>query len=207
MTAPFSRPEVGLVYGRQTGDHRTHFSEQQVLRRWFPATADEDQRDPFCNNANCAVRTAAWRGLPYDEELTGLEDVDWAKRALSAGWKIVYEARALVAHVHDEKFSETRVRYRREALAHRNIFHDQRMALWSAIGLFLLAVGRDYLAAIPSGALVRNLFAIPTFRAAQYLGAWEGFRHRGEVSTALRRRLYYPKGFHASTKSRRGTPR
>jgi glycosyltransferase involved in cell wall biosynthesis len=204
IVAPFDRPDVGLVYGRQTGDTRTHFSEHQVLRRWFPEVSDDDQQTPFCNNANCAVRASAWRELPYDEELTGLEDLDWANRAFAAGWTIVYEARAAVAHIHDEPFAKIRNRYRREAIAHRRIFHDQHMSLPSALALFVLAVGRDYLAAVPRRQLLRNVFTIPTFRAAQYLGTWEGFRHRGEVSTALRRRFYYPKGLTAFEKPSRG---
>jgi glycosyltransferase involved in cell wall biosynthesis len=204
LVSPFDRPDVGLVYGQQTGDDRTHFSELEVLRRWFPEIGDENQESPFCNNANCAVRASAWRDLPYDEELTGLEDLDWAKRALASGWKIVYEANARVAHIHDESFAQIRNRYRREAIAHRRIFHDQHMGLLSAVGLCLLAVGRDYLAAIPRRQLLGNLFTIPTFRAAQYLGTWEGFRHRGNVSTALRRRFYYPKGLTAFEKASRG---
>ena len=93
MVAPFERPEVGLVYGGQTGDSRSHFSELELLRTWFPDVSDDDQQTPFCNNANCAVRAEAWRALPYDETLTGLEDLDWAKRALAAGWKLVYAGR------------------------------------------------------------------------------------------------------------------
>jgi hypothetical protein len=77
------------------------------------------------------------------------------------------------------------------------------MSLPSALGLALLSVGRDYLAAMHRGRLLRNMFEIPTFRVAQYLGTWEGFRHRGEVSTALRRRFYYPAGL-SSLDRRRG---
>jgi glycosyltransferase involved in cell wall biosynthesis len=195
LVAPFERPNVGLVYGGQTGDSRSHFSERELMRKWFPDVSDEDQLTPFCNNANCAVRAEAWRELPYDETLTGLEDLDWAKRALAAGWKLVYRADARVAHIHNEPFGKTRSRYRREAIAHRRIFHDQNVSLFEALGLFLLSTGRDYLAAAARRRLGSNLASIPRFRAAQYLGTWEGFRHRGEVSTELRRRFYYPKGF------------
>lgn len=197
LVAPFVRPEVGLVYGGQTGDSRSHFSELELLRSWFPDVSDDDQQTPFCNNANCAVRAIAWSSLPYDETLTGLEDLDWATRALAAGWKLVYEADARVAHIHNEPFAKTRNRYRREAIAHRRIFHDQHVSLAEAAGLFLLSTARDYVAAVPRRRLVSNLVSIPRFRAAQYLGTWEGFRHRGDVSNSLRRRFYYPKGFTA----------
>lgn len=201
MLAPFERDDVGLVYGRQTGDERTKFSELELLRRWFPLTSVADQHTPFCNNANCAVRAAAWREIPYDETLTGLEDLDWAARAKAAGWKLAYQADAVIAHIHEESWSQLRNRYRREAIALRRIDPHQHMGLWTALWLFLLAVGRDYLAAVPRRRLLRNLASIPAFRAAQYIGTWEGFRHRGEVSSSLRRRFYYPKGFTALNRS------
>jgi glycosyltransferase involved in cell wall biosynthesis len=207
LVTPFDRAEVGLVYGGQTGDSRSHFSELELLRSWFPDVSDDDQQTPFCNNANCAVRAAAWRDLPYDETLTGLEDLDWAKRALAAGWKLVYQADARIAHIHNEPFASTRNRYRREAIAHRRIFHDQHVNLFEAAGLFLLSVGRDYLAAVARRCLASNLTTIPRFRAAQYLGTWEGFRHRGEVSHSLRKRFYYPKGFTGLNRASRESPR
>lgn len=204
LLEPFERSEVGLVYGGQTGDARSHFSELELLGSWFPDVSDDDQQTPFCNNANCAVRAAAWRDLPYDETLTGLEDLDWAKRALAAGWKLVYRAEARIAHIHDEPFAKTRNRYRREAVGHRRIFHDQDINLFEAIGLFLLTVGRDYVAALGQQRLLTNLTSIPKFRAAQYLGTWEGFRDRDEISASLRRRFYYPKGFNAFDRGTRG---
>lgn len=201
LVAPFERPAIGLVYGRQTGDHRTKFSELEVFRRWFPLTSDPDQATPFCNNANCAIRATAWRDLPYDESLTGLEDLDWATRAQAAGWRIAYQADAVIAHIHEETWSKLRNRYRREAIALKRIDPHQHISVWSASWLFVLSVGRDYLAAVPRRRLPSNLLAIPAFRAAQYLGTWEGFRHHGDVSSSLRRRFYYPKGFSALSRT------
>lgn len=203
MITPFERPDVGLVYGGQTGDARSHFSELELLSRWFPRISDDNQQSPFCNNANCAVRATAWVDLPYDETLTGLEDLDWAKRALATGWRVVYQAEARVAHIHNEPFVKTRDRYRREAIAYRRIFHDQHMNMFEAAGLFILSTGRDCLSALGARCLLSNLVSIPRFRAAQYLGTWEGFRHRGEISNSLRKRFYYPKGFTSQDRCRR----
>jgi glycosyltransferase involved in cell wall biosynthesis len=205
LVAPFVDDRVALVYGRQTGDHRNKFSELQLMRQWYPDVSDLDQRTPFCNNANCAVRRTWWELLPYDESLTGLEDLDWAHRALDKGGRLVYRADASVVHVHEENFARTRNRYRREAIAHRRIFNDQHLGAVETLGLFAANVGRDYLAAVPRRKLLRNLLSIPTFRAAQYLGTWEGFRTRGEISAELRRRFYYPKGFTPRSATRRST--
>ena len=195
LIAPFDDPEIVLSYGRQTGDHRTKFSEMQLMRQWFPETSDPDQRTPFCNNANCAVRREWWERFPYDEDLTGLEDLAWAQNALKRGGKIAYRADATIAHIHDEHFDRIRNRYRREAIAHRRIFDDQRLGLIEAAALCAANIGRDVLAAVPRRQLWGNIGDIISFRAGQYLGTWEGFRERGEVSAELKRRFYYPKGF------------
>lgn len=203
LVAPFERPEIVLTYGRQTGGPDSTFSEVELMRRWFPDRSDPDQATPFCNNANCAVRRTEWAQHPYDEDLTGLEDLDWAKRALARGGKIAYVADAAIAHIHDESFGRLRNRYRREAIAHRRIFNDQHMGLLEAAGLCAVAIGRDYLAAVPRRKLLRNLWSIPRFRAAQYWGTWEGFRAKGDVSLALKRHFYYPKGFTPRAEVRR----
>jgi glycosyltransferase involved in cell wall biosynthesis len=194
LIEPFADEAVTLSYGRQTGDHRTRFSELQLMRQWYPDESNPNQSTPFCNNANCAVRRSAWLERPYDEELTGLEDLAWAKQAVRAGERIAYRADATIVHIHEEGFTKIRNRYEREAIAHRRIFDDQRMGALEALTLLFLHVGRDYLAAIPRRQFLANLFDIPMFRAAQHLGTWEGFRKRGEVTQELKRRFYYPKG-------------
>lgn len=197
LVRPFGDPDVVLSYGRQTGDNRNAFSEIQLMRQWFPEQRDYDQSNPFCNNANCAVRRSWWEQLPYDEDLTGLEDLDWAKRAQSRGGKIAYEPDALIYHIHEEPFARTRRRYQREAIAHRAIFPDQDLSAFEAITLFVANVGRDFVAAVPRRQFFRNITRIPSFRLAQYLGAWEGYRQKGDTTNDLKRRFYYPKSFSA----------
>ena len=85
------------------------------------------QRHPFSSNANALVRTAAWEQLRYREELTGLEDLDFAKRAIESGDFIAYVAEAPVVHVHEESWEVIQNRYRREAIAYKNIYPDAEM--------------------------------------------------------------------------------
>lgn len=202
LTHPFTDEEVALSYGGQTGDERTQFSEQRLLEQWFPSESDPDQRHPFCNNANCAVRASVWEELPYDEELTGLEDLDWAYRALRQGHRLAYVADARVVHVHEESFQQTINRYRREAIAHRRIFDEQSIGRLEAIWLFFAHVSRDYAAAARDGKLLQNLVAVPRFRCAQFWGTYQGFSQKGDVTTALKRRFYYPNGFARAARPR-----
>lgn len=195
LLAPFADESLALTYGGQVGDERTQFSESQVLRRWFPDISDDDQRHPFCNNANSAIRRSVWEHLPYDEELTGLEDVDWANRAHALGHRLAYVAEARVVHVHEESLAQTVNRYQREAIAHKRIFGDQTMHATEAAALFLANTVRDYVAAIADRKLLNNVISIPRFRAAQFLGSYRGFNQRGDATAALKRRFYYPNHF------------
>ena len=197
LTEPFADPRVALSYGRQQGDDRTKYSERQILARWFPDTSDPSQAHPFSNNANAAIRRSVWEGQPYDEELTGLEDLDWAKRALDGGHRIAYVATAPVVHAHDESWAQLVNRYRREAIAHRRIYHEQRMTALEALRLAVANILSDYYHAVREGVLFANVGSIPAFRIAQFWGTYQGFGQRGATPAVLRRRFYYPHGFRA----------
>lgn len=192
IVSAFDRDGVAIAYGRQVGDERTKFSESRVMLKWFPNQNIWDQGHPFSNNANAAVLKSVWQELPYDETLTGLEDLDFAKRALGRGYKIAYVADAPVVHVHDETWSIIRNRYRREAMAYARIVAGSKMSLPTAMGLALSNIVSDYKDAVKLNRLRGNAVSIPLFRFAQFIGAWQGFRAPDHVSAHLRERFYYP---------------
>ena len=195
LTAPFADARTALAYGRQLGNERTKYSEKRVMARWFPPASDPDQDHAFSNNANSAIRRSIWEEQPYDEELTGLEDLDWAKKVLEKGCRIAYVATAPVVHAHDETWSQLVNRYRREAIAHKRIYQEQGMSALDAARLAFANIASDYLHAARDGALLANLRSIPAFRVAQFWGTYRGFNQRGDASAALRRHFYYPHGW------------
>ncbi len=192
LTAPLEASEIALAYGRQQTPPNGRFSERQIMARWFPARSVERQRHPFCNNANAALRRSVWAQQPYDEDLTGLEDLDWAKKALAAGHLVSYVAEAPVAHVHEESFPQIVNRYRREAIAHKAIYSEQRMGLGSTIRLGLVNTIGDLRDARRQGVPRAHLSDIPRFRLAQFYGTYRGFAQQGPATEMLRRRFYYP---------------
>ena len=192
LVAAFERPDVALAYGRQETPANGRYSETQLMRQWFPETSTVAQRHPFCNNANAGVRHAVWEQQPYDETLTGLEDLDWGKRAMESGWTISYVAEAPIVHVHNESLAQIVNRYRREAVAHKQIYADQRMSVGEAARLAAINIFGDARAALAEGVLPRVLPDILGFRAAQFYGTRQGFGQSGPVTEALRRRFYYP---------------
>jgi rhamnosyltransferase len=192
LVAVFDREDVALAYGRQQTPPRGRYSESRLLSQWFPATSTSRQSHPFCNNANAAIRRRVWADLPYDEDLTGLEDLDWAKRAMARGHAISYVAEAPVVHVHDEAISQIVNRYRREAVAHKQIYSEQGMSVGEAIRLATINIFGDARAALADRALAGHLVDIVQFRSAQFYGTQRGFSQAGPVPEALRRRFYYP---------------
>lgn len=192
MLRPFETSGSDIAYGRQVGNETTKYSEARLLSKWFPAESIWDQGHPFSNNANAAVRRSTWAAHRYDEELTGLEDLDFGRRVLAAGGRMTYVAEAPIVHVHEETWATIRNRYRREAVAYRRIMGSDAMPLWHATGLAASNIASDYWHALRDGTLRGNLFSIPRFRFAQFQGAWEGSRQADRPSAALLRRFYYP---------------
>jgi rhamnosyltransferase len=192
LVSAFDDPDVALAYGRQQTPAGGRYSEARLLSHWFPAISAPRQSHPFCNNANAAVRREVWEELHYDEDLTGLEDLDWAKRAMARGKAISYVAEAPIVHVHDESAAQIVNRYRREAVAHKQIYTEQRMGVAEAFRLAAINICGDARAAAADHVLSRNLPDILRFRVAQFYGTQRGFSQAGPVPEALRRRFYYP---------------
>ena len=122
----FSSPElngkIAMIYGKQVGDKDSNFSEVRDFIRQF---GDKEiiQKKPhyFCNNANSMIRKELWMDHPFDEALTGLEDIEWSKYWMDRGYKIIYKPDAEVFHIHRETPNQIKRRFWRETIAARSI--------------------------------------------------------------------------------------
>jgi rhamnosyltransferase len=195
MIKPFNDPKVALVYGRQVGDENSKYSEIQLFKKWFPDSSNINQEHPFCNNANAAIRKEYWEKHKYDENLTGLEDLDWANKILKLGYKISYDAKATIVHVHEETPKKIYNRYYREAIAIKNIFPNQKFSFFDFIWLSISHVIIDYVFAIKEQVFFKNILQIPIFRVIQFWGTFKGYQFKNNVSFTLKKRFYYPKNF------------
>jgi rhamnosyltransferase len=199
MIRPFEDSDVALVYGGQRGDERSKFSERQLFKQWFPEQNCSDQKHPFSNNANAAVRRLVWSTLPYDEDVPALEDIHWTKRALDRGMKVVYVAGAAIVHVHEESYGKIHGRYRREGMGMQMIFPWERMSLFQALSLAFNAIVSDLKQARRDRVLSSVAGSILMFRLAQYLGTYRGLNQKGAFDSDLRARFYYPKDYRTRT--------
>ena len=190
---PLLDGQVALTYGKQRGPASAKFSEQQIFHQWFPETSNLRQETAFCNNANAAIRKNIWKKNPYDETLTGLEDLAWGKWAKEHGYAIAYVAEAEVIHVHHETPRAVFNRYRREAMAFKRIHPESHFSIYDFARLTATNIASDVWHAARERALWRNLGSIFWFRLMQFHGTRLGHRQAGLVTPQLRETFYYPR--------------
>lgn len=198
LIAPLSDPQIALTYGKQRGDDSTRYSERQIWNQWYPDYSQPRQPYPFCNNANAAIRRSVWQQYPYDETLPGLEDLNWAKHIMEKGHAISYVADAEVTHVHNETPKAVYNRYRREAMAFKQIFPQERFHFWNFMRLFTSNVISDMWHAAHERILPGQFNSIFWFRFMQFWGTYQGYRHSGPLTWQLRKTFYYPRGINSN---------
>lgn len=199
LLAPFADPQIALTYGRQRGAPTSQFSEHQIFARWFPEHSQLRQPVPFCNNANAAIRRSLWQEHPYDETLSGLEDLAWARWAMDQGHAIAYVAEAEIIHVHTETPRGVYNRYRREAMAFKRIFPQEHFRLADFLRLVTTNIASDLRHAAAQRRLLHHWRSILWFRWMQFWGTYHGYRQSGPLTWQLRQTFYYPPDTQAPT--------
>jgi len=192
MAAPFSDPCVGVTYGKQRGGESNHYSELQFFQRYFPNNSQPKQGQPYTHNANAAIRRSLWEQHPYDESLTGLEDIAWSSWVSEEGYEISYVAEAEIIHAHDETFAQVYNRYRREAVALKQILPQSHFTLRNFLSMWARKSAADLSQAYKDKKLFSEWADILLFRFLQYLGTWRGYRYSGKVDSQLHKQFYYP---------------
>jgi rhamnosyltransferase len=203
LLEPFVDSTIGLTYGKQRGAETSKYAEHQIFARWFPDASDLRQTHPFCNNANAAIRRLFWEKNPYDESLTGLEDLAWGKWLQSQGGGIAYLAEAEIVHVHNETPKGVRNRYRREAMAFKRIYPEAHFNIYDFARMTASNIVNDSVHAARERVLLKVFAEICWFRFNQFLGTYQGYRQSAEWSWNLRQTFYYPRGLEAEEKPKR----
>ena len=179
-------------YGRQIPrDGVSKFSEGMVFRKYYPEQACSPQVGYFCNNANSAILRSTWQRLRFDEKLTGLEDMELAKRLVNGGGTVSYVASSGVEHIHEESWSRIKIRYEREAAALVDIEPNLNLSISQALKLFFLSALNDFKATDKKFSVM--IFEIIFYRACQYYGSFVGSRASKLRISRMRQEYFYPK--------------
>jgi glycosyltransferase involved in cell wall biosynthesis len=196
----FHNSDVAVSYGKQRGGKTNHYSEHQFFKKYFSDVSQLRQGHPYSHNANAAIRRALWEQHPYNENLTGLEDLAWSSWVMEGGHAVAYSAEAEIIHVHDEEMAQVQNRYRREAIAMKQILPNSHFSLWNFFRLWTGTVFSDILAARREGVLGVHWRSILWFRLMQYWGTYRGYRYSGKIDHQLHQTFYYPPGILAEKK-------
>jgi threonine dehydrogenase-like Zn-dependent dehydrogenase/GT2 family glycosyltransferase len=192
MIKPFEDPKIAMVYGRHIPMETTKLSEERDFNVLFGTKSKILVDEAFGNNANAAVRLALWQEIPYDEKLSGLEDVDWAKKIQARGYYVYYKADACLVHIHEEKYGQILNRFKRESIAYKNIFPDTEYTLTKAMRHFFALSTRDVFYGLSSQKSLRKMGQIIPYRLAQCRGSYDGFNSSPEITEEMKQDFYYP---------------
>lgn len=193
LIEPLHLGQVELTYGKQIGNSASRFSERRIFDKYFPKENQIPQEGFYCNNANSALLTKVWKEFPFDEELTGLEDMYLARKLLGNGMRLGYVADAPVYHIHDETWRRVKNRFEREAIALQHIMPEVHLSFVDFVRYFTSSLLFDYGAALQQKVLLKNIGDIFMYRLAQYWGAYRGNHFHRQLSKKRKERYFYPR--------------
>lgn len=193
LVHPLVTGQAGYSYGRQIGRDTTKFSERRLFEKYFPAVSEIPQKGFFCNNANSAISREVWQELRFDENVTGLEDMELAKRYVESGGAVAYVSDATVFHIHNESWRQTRRRYERESVALQVIMPELRLSWLDMWRYIIVSIVADITASLSERTLHKTFLEICRFRSAQYFGSYRGNQLLKVAADRRKESYFYPK--------------
>lgn len=192
LCQPIADGRVDYSYGRQVGGPESRFSECRIFGKYFPGESRIPQEGYFCNNANSAISRAAWARYRFDEQVTGLEDMELAKRLHHDGGRIGYVADAAVYHHHAESWKQVQRRFEREALALQKIMPQIHVRHRDLLRYIASSIWRDWRHAWAERVFLARAVEIVQYRVCQYVGSFKGNREHRILSHAEKEKYFYP---------------
>lgn len=192
LCQPIVDGQAEYTYGRQVGGPESHFSECRIFAKYYPERSCIPQEGFFCNNANSALSRGAWAQHRFDEDLTGLEDMDLAQRLVRNGERVAYVAEAAVFHYHNESWPHVRRRFEREAIALQKIMPQVHVGIIDTLRYVATSIWKDWRCASKEKTGSVSLSNIARYRWNQYLGSWKGNHQHRKLSHADKEKYFFP---------------
>jgi len=192
LCQPLIDDKAEYAYGRQIGGPASHYSETRIFTKFYPSDSRIPQDGFFCNNANSALLRTSWERFRFDEDLTGLEDMELAQRLVRLEGKIAYVANASAFHYHDESWLQIRLRFEREAIALQKIMPQVQISLIDTLRYIVSSVWKDWRWARQERAPNVRITKLLRYRWNQYLGSWKGNHQHRQLSHIEKERYLFP---------------
>jgi 2-desacetyl-2-hydroxyethyl bacteriochlorophyllide A dehydrogenase len=193
LLKPFEDPKIGMVYGRQIGNETTKLSEIRDFKNNFNEKSKILVEESFGNNANASIRKSLWENIPFDENLPGLEDVDWGHKIQKLNYYIYYKSDASIVHIHDEDYYKVYNRFKREAIAYKIIFSSFHYRRMNLIITYIIITVKDILFGVKHRKSFKKIISSIIYRLAEFRGLRDGYYHAGSLTEELKNELYFPK--------------
>jgi len=100
MVNSIKQKNIAGVYGRQIPMESTSSDDARDLLITFGNEDRIQTKDPFFHNANSIIKKSVWEKVNFDNNITNIEDRDWAKKVLDLKYLIKYDSSASVYHFH-----------------------------------------------------------------------------------------------------------
>lgn len=113
MQSHFINDDVVGVYARQIPLTESNIIEKRNICITFLREQSYRDSSYFCNAASM-IRKSMCLKYKFDESTIALEDLIWAEKIISLGYRIVYEPNAVIHHYHNEPPEMTSIRYGKE---------------------------------------------------------------------------------------------
>ncbi len=192
LCLPLSTGKADYTYGRQIGGQNSFYSEKRIFLKYYPEVSKIPQEDFYCNNANSAILKETWEKYRFNEELTGLEDMELAKRLVLGGGKVAYVAEACVNHYHQESWSQVKRRFEREAIALQKIMPEVHLRSRDIVRYIITSITKDWRSASRDGVLHKEFNKIVLYRFWQYRGSYKGNHEHRQLSHRQKEKYFYP---------------
>ena len=192
LCKPIQSDIAQYTYGRQLGGNENYFAECRIFEKYYPEQSQQPQDGFFCNNANSAIHRDAWEKFGFNDELTGLEDMELAQRLVKEGGKVAYCANATVTHHHTETWLQVRRRFEREAIALQKIMPQLQVGLFDTMRYVFSSCVKDIRALDGRERNLHSIKSIVLYRWNQYVGSWRGNHEHRQLSHQEKEKYFYP---------------
>lgn len=187
LIKPYKDPLVMATFGRNVPLPEACPSEARDLEFWYPEQwLDVPER---FSNGNASLRKSAWKKVPFDEQVTGSEDIIWAKQIIASGFRIAYVPVAAVYHSHSNSLKYAFERRFRETKALVNYGQPYVMSFMNLIKWTLSQTKADLAFAKQKHFGARWYFHIPLYRFFQGYGIYSGAGEKGHKKETISQKM------------------
>jgi len=192
LSKPIMNKVANICYGKQVEGDETFLSERNIFKKFYKDRSKLQKNNCFFNNANSAILKQLWEKYKFNEFLTGLEDIDFGKRAIEDEEVIYYSSDAKIQHNHDENWDQIQRRFEREAVALKNIMFGIKLSFFRSILKYGKYVLYDIFSIYSDKKIKRNsLLDIFKYRFYQIRGTYLGIVNTEKKQSQQKNKFFY----------------